>query len=157
MSSTLQTTSDALQALEEHVKKAGLRMTRQRRVIAEVIIDLEGHVNIEQLYDAVRTRDKNIGYATLYRTIKLLREVGIVSATQFGEGPARYESNVARDHHDHLVCQRCGLIVEFENEAIEQLQLDVARMHGMALTDHTMELYGVCLDRAACAERASAR
>ena len=153
MSHPLETTSDALQALERHVKRSGLRMTRQRRVIAEVIIELEGHVNIEELYDAVRKRNQNIGYATVYRTLKLLREVGIVSSTQFGEGPARYESNVAREHHDHLVCQHCGLIVEFENEEIEALQLEVARSHGMSLTDHTMELYGRCLDREACEGR----
>ena len=152
-SHSLQSTSDALDALERHVKRTGLRMTRQRRIIAEVIMSLEGHVNIEELYDAVRQQDKNVGYATLYRTLKLLREVGIVSATQFGEGPARYESNVARDHHDHLVCQRCGLIIEFENDEIERLQLEVAQHHGMRLTDHTMELYGVCDDRAACDRR----
>ena len=121
--------------------------------IAGGIMDLEGHVNIEELYDAVRARDKNIGYATLYRTLKLLREVGIVSSTQFGEGPARYESNVARDHHDHLVCQRCGLIIEFENDEIERLQVLIAEQHGMRLVDHTMELYGVCKDREACDAR----
>ena len=156
MTQSLQSMSDALTALEHHVRQSGLRMTRQRKVIAEVIIELEGHVNIEQLYDEVRKRDKNIGYATLYRTIKLLREVGIVSSTQFGEGPARYESNVARDHHDHLVCTRCGLIIEFENDEIERLQLEVAKKYGMVLTDHTMELYGVCIDRAACDARRAA-
>lgn len=149
----LESVSEALDALERHVKRSGLRMTRQRRVIAEVIMELEGHVNIEELYDAVRARDKNIGYATLYRTLKLLREVGIVSSTQFGEGPARYESNVAREHHDHLVCQRCGLIIEFENDEIERLQVLIAEQHGMRLVDHTMELYGVCKDREACDAR----
>ena len=152
-SHTLESNRDALEALERHVKRTGLRMTRQRRVIAEVIMDLEGHVNIEELYDAVRQRDKNIGYATLYRTLKLLREVGIVSATQIGEGPARYESIVARDHHDHLVCQRCGLIVEFEHKEIDRLQGVIAKQHGMTLTDHTMELYGLCDDLEACEKR----
>ncbi len=146
MTQPLQSMSDALTALEHHVRQSGLRMTRQRKVIAEVIIELEGHVNIEQLYDEVRKRDKNIGYATLYRTIKLLREVGIVSSTQFGEGPARYESNVARDHHDHLVCLKCGKVIEFEDDVIEQRQIEIAERNNIKLTHHSLYLYGECTD-----------
>ena len=121
-------------------------MTRQRKLIAEVMMDIDGHVNIDELYRIVRDRDPNVGYATMYRTLKLLTEAGIAQSAQFGDGPMRFEASLGKDHHDHLLCDDCGKIIEFENEAIERLQEQVCASYGFKLTDHKLEIKGRCLD-----------
>ena len=129
-----------------HVAKRGLRMTRQRQLIAEVMLETNGHVNIDELYQAVRQRDPKVGYATIYRTLKLLTECGLTSNAHFGDGGARFESMLHRHHHDHLICTACGTIIEFENDDIEELQERVAREHGFEIREHKMEIYGLCRD-----------
>ncbi|MFT5432418.1 MAG: Fur family ferric uptake transcriptional regulator [Myxococcota bacterium] len=138
------TKAELMAALQRHINKSGLRMTRQRQVIAEVLFSVEGHVNIDELYRAVQRRDPNVGYATIYRTLKLLTEAGIAASAQFGDGPMRFEAALHRDHHDHLICTSCGRIIEFENEEIERLQETVVAEHGFTMTDHKMEIYGLC-------------
>lgn len=135
---------DPMTALLRHVAKSGLRMTRQRRLIAEVLLAQDGHVNIDELYVAVRERDPNVGYATIYRTLKLLTESGIAAGAHFGDGPVRFEAMAHRHHHDHLICTSCGSIIEFENEDIEALQEGVCRQHGFKMLRHKMEIYGLC-------------
>ena len=135
---------DPLKVLEQHVTDRGLRMTRQRRTIAEVVLREDGHLNIDELYSAVRKVDKGIGYATLYRTLKLLTECGLVVSSHFGDGAMRFESAVNRTHHDHLVCVECGNIIEFENEQIEALQEEVCRSNNFKVTHHSLEIYGHC-------------
>lgn len=130
--------------LTRHVAKRGLRMTRQRKLIAEVLLGIEGHVNIDQLYHAVRDRDPNVGYATIYRTLKLLTECGLASGAHFGDGPVQFEAMVHRHHHDHLICTSCGRIIEFENDDIERLQQRVCAEHAFKMIRHKMEIYGVC-------------
>ncbi len=133
-----------MQRLERYIARRGLRMTRQRRVIAEVMSTIAGHVNIDQLYHQVRARDSNIGYATIYRTLKLLTDAGLATSAHFGDGAQRFESTVKGGHHDHLVCTNCGRIIEFHNEEIEKLQEEVCSSHSFQMIHHKMEIYGLC-------------
>ncbi len=129
----------------------GLRLTPQRAAIAEVFFEMGGHANVEELYRRVRRRRRGIGQATVYRMLKLLTELGLAEARDFGDGRMRYEPALDDRHHDHLICTECGRIVEFEDDAIERLQEEVARAHGFELVWHKMELYGRC---EACRKRA---
>jgi Fur family ferric uptake transcriptional regulator len=128
--------------LKRYLGEHGLRATRQRDVIVEAFLGTHRHVSAEELYRAVRRRHPNIGVATVYRTLRLLTESGVATARYFGDGQASYE--VAEHHHDHLICLSCGKILEFENEAIERLQLEVANQHEFLVTHHKLELYGYC-------------
>ncbi len=131
--------------LEQKLARNHQRLTPQRRMIADVLFHEGEHKNVDELHQLVRARDGSVGHATVYRTLKLLQELELVHANSLVDGTARYEvANAHDEHHDHLVCRQCGHIVEFENEAIEQLQEQVARQHGFRLADHRMMLYGDC-------------
>ncbi len=141
---------DWREVLQSHILKKGLRVTQQRLLISEVFFEENtAHANIDELYQRVRERNPNIGYATVYRTLKLLTECGLAVSMQI-DGIRRFEPN--RDHHDHLICNDCGKIVEFENDEIEELQEKVARELGFSLTSHKMNLFGHCIDTN-CPER----
>jgi Fur family ferric uptake transcriptional regulator len=103
-----------------------------------------GHLSIEDLLDQVRIEEPRIGYATVYRTLKLLKECGLAFERHFGDGVSRYEVAWQDEHHDHLICVECEKIVEFEDDDIEKLQRKVATKHGFKLTRHKLELYGIC-------------
>jgi Fur family ferric uptake transcriptional regulator len=134
--------------LQSYMAKKGLRSTAQRRLIVDTFFDGSAHITIEGLLAEVRERDRGIGYATVYRTLKLLAECGIASERRFGDGLSRYElADDASTHHDHLICISCGRITEFEEPRIELLQDEVAKVHGFRVTSHKHELYGIC---AAC-------
>ena len=135
---------DALTRFSGFLSERGLRLTGQRRVIADLFFKAEGHHSAEEIYHLVRESNPNVGPATVYRTLELLREAGLASGMNTGDGLARYESPFRRSHHDHLVCRRCGRIVEFENDQIEDLQRRVAEQHGYVVTDHRLELFGIC-------------
>lgn len=122
-----------------------LKMTEQRRVIARVISESDDHPDVEEVYARAAQVDPNVSIATVYRTVKLFEEVGIVEKHDFGDGKARYEE-VGQDHHDHLINIRTGEVIEFVNQEIEALQEKVARELGFKLVDHRLELYGVPLD-----------
>jgi Fur family transcriptional regulator, ferric uptake regulator len=131
--------------LNAYIARAGLKTSRQRELIADVFFTVGGHVSVDELLAAVHQHDRGVGQATVYRTMKLLTIAGLAVARQFGDGQARYELATDHDHHhDHLICVRCGRIVEFVEENIERLQDNVARLHGFVVTHHKMELYGVC-------------
>jgi Fur family ferric uptake transcriptional regulator len=136
------------ETLRRHIKEQGLRLTPQRMMIAEAFFELAAgeHLNIDELYRLVRERNPAIGYATVYRTLKLLEECDLAVAAQFGDKTTRFEPRNpdSEDHHDHIICTSCGLIVEFENEEIEALQEQMAARYGFSLTHHKMELYGLC-------------
>ena len=104
------------------------------------------HISIEELLAVVRKDDSKIGYATVYRTLKLLTECGVAFERKFGDGLTRYELADDEGHHDHLICVECSKIVEFEEAKIEELQERVAKDHGFQLQSHKHELYGVCAD-----------
>ncbi len=128
----------------EFITNKGLKTTKQRDVILDAFLSSDRHMSIEELYLKLRAKHPNIGYATVYRTLKLFAESGIAREIQFGDGQTRYEHVAEGEHHDHLVCTRCGTIVEFENETIEKLQQEVASTHGFLIETHKLELYGLC-------------
>ncbi len=135
--------------LQRHLQERGLKQTRQRSLIVSIFLATGGHLDVDQLLATVRRTDPKVSAATVYRTMKLLTELGIAHAQQFGDGHTRYESAVDRHHHDHLICTACGKIIEFENDRIESLQDAVARKHGFTVAHHKLELYGRCSECAA--------
>ncbi len=120
----------------------GLRMTGQRRVIAQVLQDSADHPDVEELYKRASAMDDGISIATVYRTVKLFEEAGILERLEFGDGRARYE-DAERDHHDHLIDLNSGEVIEFCDPEIEALQEKIARKLGYELRGHKLELYGV--------------
>ncbi|WP_300017178.1 Fur family transcriptional regulator [uncultured Roseobacter sp.] len=124
----------------------GLRMTGQRRVIAKVLEDSDDHPDVEELYARASGIDAGISIATVYRTVKLFEEAGILDKLEFGDGRARYE-DAERDHHDHLIDMNSGEVIEFVDAEIEALQERIARKLGYELRGHRLELYGVPLKR----------
>jgi len=124
----------------------GLRMTGQRRIIAQVIEDSDDHPDVEELFTRAADRDAAISIATVYRTVKLFEEAGILDKLEFGDGRARYE-DAERDHHDHLIDLNSGAVIEFVDAEIEALQEKIAQKLGYELRGHRMELYGVPIKR----------
>ena len=133
---------EKLARFHEFIRGRGLKSTRQRDDIARWFFDHKGHLSADRIYREVKKASPAIGFSTVYRTMKLLCEAGLVHERHFGEGEALYE-NVAA-HHDHCICSSCGKIIEFENPQIEALQQVVAREFGFVLRSHKMELYGLC-------------
>jgi Fur family ferric uptake transcriptional regulator len=123
----------------------GMRMTEQRRVIARVLAGSADHPDVEELYRRCADIDKNISISTVYRTVKLFEDSGIIERHDFREGRARYEQ-IPDAHHDHLINLRTGEVIEFQSEEIERLQAEVARRLGYRLVDHRLELYAVPLE-----------
>ncbi len=130
--------------LQGYMDKKGLRSTDQRKLIVETFFHADNHVSIEELLAQVRAQDPRVGYATVYRTLKLLAECGVANERRFGDGLTRYELADDATHHDHLICVDCNSITEFEEPRIEELQDKVARRYGFDLRSHKHELYGVC-------------
>ncbi len=128
----------------DFVARKGLKSTRQRDIILDGFLSNDAHMSIEELYLKLRAKHPNIGYATVYRTLKLFAESGIAREIQFGDGQTRYEHVAEGEHHDHLVCTRCGAVKEFSNESIEMLQDEIAEKHGYLVHTHKLELYGIC-------------
>ena len=126
----------------ERCEAKGLRMTGQRRVIAQVLQDSDDHPDVEELYARASARDAGISIATVYRTVKLFEEAGILERLEFGDGRARYE-DADRDHHDHLIDMNTGEVIEFVDPEIEALQERIAAKLGYELRGHKLELYGV--------------
>jgi Fur family ferric uptake transcriptional regulator len=126
-----------------YVQDRRLNITAQREAIVEQFLRTRDHVSIDELLTKVRKRQPKVGYATVYRTLKLLVDSGLAVERQFGDGQARFE--VVGDHHDHLICVQCGLILEFEDDEIERLQDRIAaRLGGFTVLRHRHELYGLC-------------
>ena len=125
----------------------GMRMTEQRRVIARVLAHSADHPDVEELYRRCAEVDDRISISTVYRTVKLFEDAGIIERHDFREGRARYEQ-IPDTHHDHLINLRTGDVVEFQSDEIERLQAEIARRLGYRLVDHRLELYAVPLDDA---------
>lgn len=132
--------------IEQLCVDKGMRMTDQRRIIARVLSEATDHPDVEEVYRRSTAIDQHISIATVYRTVRLFEEAGILERHDFRDGRSRYEP-VSDDHHDHLIDVETGGVVEFHNEDIEKLQKEVARQLGYRLVDHRMELYGVPLSR----------
>lgn len=145
------------QNLDDYMSEKGLRTTEQRRLIVTTFFDASDHLTIDELLDKVRAVDSRVGYATVYRTMKMLSEGGIANELHFGDGATRYEVADEDAHHDHLICEKCGNIIEFEEPLIEELQERVATSYAFIVTHHKHELYGHCADQEACAARRKRR
>jgi Fur family transcriptional regulator, ferric uptake regulator len=127
-----------------YLRRKRLKTTQQREAIVDAFLRTKGHVALEDLLAAARKRNPGVGLATVYRTVKLLEEAGLAHSRQFGSGHTLYEVAGQRAHHDHLICQQCNHIVEFENDEIEALQERVARRFGFNITRHRHEIFGLC-------------
>jgi len=134
----------AIEQLSEFLAGQGLKSTRQRNRILDIFVSAGRHLSAEELTLLVKKTDAGIGYATVYRTMKLLAEAGLAYERRFEDGVTRFEYNSAERHHDHLICTRCGRIIEFENEQIEALQQSVAKKNRFIVESHKLELYGLC-------------
>lgn len=132
--------------LEEKCIEKGLKMTEQRRIIARALAQSSDHPDVEQLYQRANAIDSHISIATVYRTVKLFEEAGIIERHDFGDGRARYEE-AGESHHDHLIDLKSGEVIEFSNAEIEKLQEEVARKLGYKLVDHRLELFAVPLEK----------
>ena len=127
----------------EFLREKNLNTTQQRELIVDAFLRSREHVSIDELLSRVRRRSPSVGYATVYRTLKLLVDSGLANPRQFDDGQTRYE--VAGAHHDHLICVKCGMILEFENDEIERLQEEMARsLGGFRVLRHKHELYCIC-------------
>jgi Fur family ferric uptake transcriptional regulator len=142
MASGVESERRAHKKLSEHLSRHGLKQTRQREAILDAFLAAKGHVTSEELYEAVLLLSPDLGAATVYRALKLFCEAGVARAHHFRDGVTLYERE--GHHHDHLICQGCGAIVEFERETIEEEQLKVAAQYGYVLTQHRHILYGIC-------------
>ena len=130
------------ETIEKKCILKGVKLTDQRKIIAKVMSDSTDHPDVDELYKRVSTIDSKISIATVYRTVKLFEEVGILAKHDFKGGKARYEE-LSEGHHDHLIDIKTGEIIEFVDEDIEKLQKKVAEKYGYDLVDHKLELYGV--------------
>ncbi len=138
------TTKPGVPTLEEQCVQKGMRMTDQRRIIAQVIEAAIDHPDVEELYRRASARDSRISLSTVYRTLNLFEESGLVTKHDFKDGRARFEP-IPDEHHDHLIDIRSGKVIEFRNEEIEAIQELIAKRLGYKLVDHRLELYAVPL------------
>lgn len=138
---------DPVKQFNAYLSRKGLKTTSQRIIILETFLQSNSHYSTEDLYLKLRENYPKIGYATVHRTLKLFAECGIAAELNFGDGQTRFEPVHGSEHHDHLVCTECGLIIEFEEPQIEKLQEAVAAVHHFTIENHRLELYGRC---AAC-------
>ena len=134
-----------LSKIEKLCIDKGMKMTGQRRIIARVLSEAADHPDVEEVHRRAHTIDSRISIATVYRTVRLFEEAGIVEKHDFGDGRSRYEE-VGEEHHDHLIDIQSGRVIEFQNAEIESLQEKIARQHGFKLVGHRLELFGVPLE-----------
>lgn len=132
----------AMMSLEQQCIERGMRMTEQRRIIARILNDAKDHPDVEEVYRRASAVDSSVSLSTVYRTMNLFEEAGLVSKHDFKDGRARFEP-ISESHHDHLIDIRSGKVIEFHNEKIEQLQEMIANQLGFKLVDHRLELYGI--------------
>ncbi len=137
---------DAVKSLEELCAERGMRMTEQRRIIARIIEGSGDHPDVEELYRRSVQVDAKISISTVYRTVKLFEDAGLLARHDFRDGRSRYET-VPEEHHDHLIDLKSGEVIEFRSPEIEALQERIAREHGFKLVDHRLELYGIPLKK----------
>jgi Fur family ferric uptake transcriptional regulator len=133
--------------IEQVCVEKGMRMTDQRRIIAQVMTEATDHPDVEELYRRASARDPKISIATVYRTVRLFEEAGILERHDFRDGRSRYEQ-VPDEHHDHLIDLQSGRVIEFRSEEIEALQRAIAERLGYRLVDHRLELYAVPASKA---------
>ncbi len=131
---------------QEFLYKHHLKSTRQRSLMFETFFEIKEHVSAEEFCAIIKKIDPTVGQATVYRMLKLLAESGIARRLEMGGGLAVYELNAGKEHHDHLICETCFKCIEFNDEEIEKLQIQLAESYGFVLSGHKMFLYGICPD-----------
>ena len=146
-----------LQRFGEFLTRSGLRNTRRRDQIVRAFFATGRHLGAEELYHRIYAQDRRIGLVTVYRTLKLLREAGLATERQFGETYTRFDPNPADQPHDHLICTRCGKIQEFADTRLRDARRRVARVHGFTVTEHKLELYGLCRECVRLGKRGAAQ
>lgn len=133
-----------LDAFRRYLRDHNLPVTSQREHVAEVLFDSSGHLSADDIERRLRERGAHVGKATVYRTLELLAESGMVTARDFGEGFRRYERAPGRAHHEHLICMRCGKVIEFVNERLERMKALIAEEYGFRHHHHRLEIFGTC-------------
>jgi Fur family ferric uptake transcriptional regulator len=135
---------EAKEIFNKYIKDKGIRQSEQRQKILDVFLNVENHVTMADLYDLVRKLDKNIGYATVYRAMKVICDSSLGREVNFGDGIMRYEHSYGHDHHDHLICVECGKVIEAMDPDIEKLQEKMAIKHGLKPISHNLQIFGIC-------------
>lgn len=136
--------ADEKEVFEEHIRQQGLRKTTQRELILEVFLETEDHLSSEDLYWLVQKRDSNIGQTTVYRTLKLLTDAGLAREVRLGDGRTYYEHHFEHEHHDHMICTGCGLVIEFFSPELEAKQDEMADKYNFKPTHHSLRILGIC-------------
>jgi Fur family ferric uptake transcriptional regulator len=133
-----------IEILEDFIAGKGLRYTPQREEILKIFLSVERHLSADELHKIVKRKNPNIGYVTVYRTMKLLAEAGLCNEADFGDGIARYEHLYGHEHHDHLICTGCGKYEEVMKPEIERLQDELAKERGFIPMKHKLQIFGIC-------------
>ncbi|MBI1953535.1 MAG: transcriptional repressor [Candidatus Omnitrophica bacterium] len=142
------------QTFQEHLGRQGLKLTRQREEILRVLMSAERHLGTEDLFALLKKQDPTIGRATVFRTVRLLQECGLVAEVGSSNGPSKFELKADRPHHDHMICVECGRILEFQSPAMEHFQDGAVRRHGFTALWHRHEIFGRCRS---CLKRAPSK
>ncbi|AQT67385.1 Ferric uptake regulation protein [Anaerohalosphaera lusitana] len=129
---------------DEYLRDKNLRRSARRDKVVDAFLRTERHLSIQELYDLVRKKDKDIGYATVARAVGLMTEAGLCREVDFGEGLTRYEHEYGHEHHDHLVCTGCGAFVEIYSPKLERLQAKLVEEHGYVEESHKLNIFGIC-------------
>ncbi|MCA8943142.1 MAG: transcriptional repressor [Planctomycetes bacterium] len=137
---------DELKTVEEYMRKNGLRWTSQRRQIAREAFATHDHFSADDLLDVCKQKDVRVSRATVYRTLGMLEEAGFVEGLDTGDGGKKYEHVLGHEHHDHMVCTKCGRIIEFFDQELERRQERAASRHGFLIESHSLKLFGKCRD-----------
>jgi Fur family ferric uptake transcriptional regulator len=138
------TNNKLLSDFKDVLRKEGLKITPQRIAVLEEIIKNKGHRESEDVYMAIKTRKTHVSRATVYRTLDILVQNGFARKLNLGDGRARYEPKIDSPHHDHMICNNCGKIIEFVNHEIEKIQEEIAKHHQFKLQQHIHQLFGIC-------------
>lgn len=131
-------------SLNSYLAANQLKQSKQRNIVIETFLNSAKHIDAEKLHEILHAHNHNIGLATIYRTLNLLKEAKLVEQNSFGDGRSVFEINHPNDHHDHLVCLNCQKVIEFENDRIEALQLELTKNLGFELASHRLDLYAYC-------------
>ncbi len=132
------------EAFRLYLKERGMRYTPERVAILEELKLVNGHLDVDELYDRLRSKGRKVSRATIYRTLKILTEMGYVKKLNFGERGYRYESNLDKICHDHMICSHCGKVVEFSEPRIKEICQEVAKKMGFNMTNYCLNILGVC-------------
>jgi len=133
-----------IEILEKFITEKGLRYTPQREEILKVFLSVEKHLSVNELHKIVKKENPRIGYVTIYRTMKLLEDAGLCNEINFGDGISRFEHRYGHEHHDHLICVKCGSFIEVVKPKIEELQKRLAKEKKFTVLRHKLQMFGIC-------------